>query len=120
MGSTASSYAASFANEHDNDRQRIRASIDRRRKPRIRAKSVADGANTPADTKPTDHTPAEPADSESASHTPAESADSERVDNEQKGSQDPLTAGTEPPHETTTDNSPDRDHRASTPLRAPP
>ena len=45
----------------------------------------------PADTKPTDHTPAEPADSEvadgeSASHTPAESADSEGVDNEQKGS----------------------------------
>ena len=86
---------------------------------------LVDNYSTPADTKPTDHTPAEPADSEppdgeSASHTPAEPADSERADNEQKGSPPPLTAGTEPPHETTTDNSPDRDHRAPTPPRAPP
>ena len=49
-----------------------------------------------------------------------ESAASEGVDNEQQGSPDPLTAGTEPPHETTIDNSPDRDHRAPTLPRAPP
>ena len=52
--------------------------------------------------------------------TIAEPADSERADNEQKGSAHPLTAGTEPRHDTTTDNSPDRDHRAPTPPRAPP
>ena len=49
-----------------------------------------------------------------------ESAGSESADNEQKGSPDPLAAGTEPRHDITTDNSPDRDHRAPTPPRAPP
>lgn len=44
----------------------------------------------------------------------------ESADNEQMGSADPLTAGLEPRHETTIDDSPDRDHRASTPPRAPP
>ena len=68
---------------------------------------LVDNYRTPADTKPTDH-------------TPVESAASEGVDNEQQGSPDPLTAGTEPPHETTIDNSPDRDHRAPTLPRAPP
>ena len=58
-----------------------------------------------------------PADTESAD---TESAGSESADNKQLGSADPLTAGPELRHETTTDNSPDRDHRAATPPRAPP
>ena len=49
-----------------------------------------------------------------------ESAGSESADNKQLGSADPLTAGPELRHETAIDDSPDRDHRASTPPRAPP
>ena len=80
---------------------------------------LIDNYGTPADSESTD---SESADSESADSESAdsESADSESADNEQMGSADPLTAGLEPRHETTIDDSPDRDHRASPPPRAPP
>ena len=95
---------------------------------------LIDNYNTPADSKPADGEPAdrtsaagesahsESADGEPADHTSAagESAHSEPADHEQMGSADPLNAGIEPRHETTIDNSPDRDHRAPTPPRAPP